>query len=464
MGSPTPQKSEGLPARRLSKVVWSEGMYLGPQHFQAQRQCYEDLIHFCSTSLWFEPYGLTGFTLDPESLRNGVVALSHARGIFPDGLIFHMTESDALPATRQIGDALPPTQESLQVMLGVPLLRPAGANCTLSPEDAILTTRYVAEDQTLYDENTGENPRAVSLGRKNIRFVFGNEPTDGLSVLPLARIVRDATGSYIYDPAYIPPILLASASERLMMILHRLIEILDEKSASLSITRRGASKFQAGFSSGEVAGFWFVHTINSTLTVLRHLYKSERGHPEQVFSEMARLAGALCTFGMESHPQQLPLYDHQNLTQCFRLLDEHIRTHLELVVPTNCIRIPLQSTGRYSYEGEITDQRCLDRARWVLALNSNVGETELIAKAPRHVKLSSSGLLPELVKTALPGLGLTHLPMPPSAIAPKIDFQYFGVSRNGPVWEHIVQTRKVGVHVPGEFPNPELELLIVLES
>jgi type VI secretion system protein ImpJ len=80
------------------------------------------------------------------------------------------------------------------------------------------------------------------------------------------------------------------------------------------------------------------------------------------------------------------------------------------------------------------------------------------------VKVSSADLLPELVKTSLPGLALTHLPIPPSAIAPKVEFQYFGISKTGTGWEHIGQTRKIGFYVPGEFPNPQLELLIVLES
>jgi len=285
-----------------------------------------------------------------------------------------------------------------------------------------------------------------------------------LSTLPIARIMRDGSGQFIYDPKFIPPCVQISASERLMMMLNRLVEILDEKSSTLSLTRGGVSKFQAAFSSGEIATFWFVHTINSSLTVLRHLYQAERGHPEQVFAELSRLAGALCTFGMNSHPQTLPAYDHLNLDPCFHALDEHIRAHLELVVPTNCITIPLKPIGRYTYEGEISDQRCLGRARWILAVRSNIGEADLISRAQRQLKICSAELLPELVKISLPGLGLTHLPLPPTAVAPKIDFQYFGVNKTGSPWEQIVQTRKIGVYVPGDIPNPELELQVVLDS
>lgn len=450
--------------KRLAKVVWYEGMYLGPHHFQAQRLSFEDLIHFSSSNLWFEPFGLIGYALDPDALRNGTLALVHARGIFPDGLVFHMDECDALPPTRPISDFFPPTQESLSVLLAVPPHRPNARNCTVPPQEADPQVRYHAEPSILSDENTGADLRSVHLGRKNIRFIFQNEDSEGLSTLPIARIMRDGSGQFIYDPKFIPPCVQISASERLMMLLNRLVEILDEKSAALSLTRGGVSKFQAAFSSDEIATFWFVHTINSSLTVLRHLCRAERGHPEQVYAELSRLAGALCTFGMNSHPQTLPAYDHLNLDQCFHALDEHIRAHLELVVPTNCITIPLKPIGRYTYEGEISDQRCLGRARWILAVRSNIGEADLISRSQRQLKICSAELLPELVKISLPGLGLTHLPLPPTAVAPKIDFQYFGVNKTGSAWEQIVQTRKIGVYVPGDIPNPELELQVVLDS
>jgi type VI secretion system protein ImpJ len=450
--------------KQLSKVVWFDGMYLGPHLFQAQNRAFEDLVHVSVSDLWFEPYGLIGQELDAEALRNGTVALVHSRGIFPDGMAFHMPESDPLPSPREVGDFFPPTRESVTVLLAVPERNESGPNCALEPSNGRQNLRYVAEDRSLYDETTGQDQKTVRLGRKNIRFLFDGEEAEGLVAFPIARILRDGTGHFIYDPAFVPPCLQISASERLMMITRRLVEILTSKSESLSLARRGASRFQSGFSAQDVAAFWFVHTVNTSLAVLRHLFLSQRGHPEQLFVEMSRLAGGLCTFGLDSHPQTLPLYDHRHLDQCFQALDQHIRDHLELVVPTNYVVVPLKPVGRYLYEGEITDQRCLDRARWIFAVHSGIGEAELISRAPRLVKICSNELLPELVKTALPGLSLTHLPVPPSAIAPRVEYQYFGISRAGSCWEHIVKTRKVGIYVPGDIPDPELELAVILES
>ena len=117
--------------KHLSKVVWFEGMYLGPHHFQAQGRAFEDMVHFSASNLWFEPYGIIGQLLDSEALGNGTVALIHSRGIFPDGLAFHMPESDPLPAPREVGDLFPPTRESLLVMLAVPERLENGPNCAM---------------------------------------------------------------------------------------------------------------------------------------------------------------------------------------------------------------------------------------------------------------------------------------------------------------------------------------------
>ncbi len=440
----------------LSRVVWSEGMYLGPHHFQAQSRYFEDSARFTTSSLWFEPWGLVAAQLDPEALKNGTVSLVHARGIFPDGLVFHMPESDAPPPARNIADLFPPAQDAVTVTLAVAPRRPEGVNT--AGEGA----RYSAEIKVLHDETTGRDEKPVQVGRKNISLRLDTEPLDDLVTLPIARVMRDGSGHFIFDPDFVPPCVEFSASERIMSMVARLIEILEDKSSRFA--RSGQGKSWAEFSTTEIANFWLLHTVNSALAPIRHQYLTRRGHPESLYVEMLKLGGALCTFAFESHPRNLPLYDHRNLSKCFGDLDEHIRVHLETIVPTQFINIPLVKRADYFYEAEVKDQRCLDRARWIFGVRSKISEPDLIARSPQIVKLCSKMFLPQLVKRALPGMALTHLPVPPSAIPVRADFQYFSVSRNGPCWDHIVQTRQIGLYVPGDLPDPEVQLLVVLEA
>ncbi|MBV8818303.1 MAG: type VI secretion system baseplate subunit TssK, partial [Acidobacteriaceae bacterium] len=348
--------------RFLSSVVWSEGMYLGPHQFQVQGRYFEDSIHFATTSLWFGTFGLSSIQMDVDALRNGTVSVIHARGLLPDGMPFQMPDPDSTPSPRAIAELFPPTADSLNVLLGIPVRKPQGPNCAMNPSGNGL--RYVAEMRTFPDENTGADELPVRIGRKNIRLVLDTEAWEGLVVVPIARVRRDGSGHFMYDPEFVPPCLQISASEKLMLLTRRLIEILETKSVTLA--RTAAARSPSGdFSTREIANFWLLHAVNSALAPLRHLWVAKRGHPEELYLELARLAGALCTFALDSNPSTLPLYDHMQLGECFEALDRHIRVHLEMVVPTNCVTIPLRKIADYFYEGDIEDTRVLGRARWV---------------------------------------------------------------------------------------------------
>ena len=51
---------------------------------------------------------------------------------------------------------------------------------------------------------------------------------------------------------------------------------------------------------------------------------------------------------------------------------------------------------------------------------------------------------------------------PPAAIPVKLNYQYFSLSQSGGPWETIVRARNLAAYVPGDFPNPQMELLILL--
>jgi type VI secretion system protein ImpJ len=248
-------------------------------------------------------------------------------------------------------------------------------------------------------------------------------------------------------------------------MLRRLVDILDDKSTAFAREqqqRHGA--FQAGLSPRHVAQYWFLHTLNSSVSMLRHFLLSKHVHPQELFREMSRLGGALCTFGLEVHPRSLPVYDHRNIGACFAALDEHIRRHLEIVMPSKAITIPLRAIGNSIYDGEIKDERCIGASRWLLEIRSPIGEADLIARVPQLVKVCSSRFVVELVKRALPGLVLNHLHAPPAEVAVKVESQYFAINRSGPCWENIMQTRRAGVYVPGDIPSPEMSLIVLLDD
>jgi type VI secretion system protein ImpJ len=83
---------------------------------------------------------------------------------------------------------------------------------------------------------------------------------------------------------------------------------------------------------------------------------------------------------------------------------------------------------------------------------------------PQLVKVCSARFVPELVKRALPGMPLTHLPVPPAALRAEPDMQYFAIDTAGPCWEHILHTKTVGIYIPGDIGHAEFQLTVIVES
>lgn len=446
----------------LSRVVWSEGMHLAQHHFQSQSRYFEGLTSFALSQLAFKPYGLVGCELDAEALLNGTASINYAQGIMPDGLSFHFPE-DELPAPLEIRELFSPTHDSHLLLLAIPPERQGQANCVLDGGGNHAQLRFRSATEPVVDEINGQDVKPVAFARKNFRLLLDVEEQDDLVTLPLARVRRDGRGHFIYDPEYIPPTLRIGASTRLVSLLERLVEMLEGKSASMAAERKGGAAV-VDYAAREVASFWLAHAIHSALAPLRYHLQTRSAHPEVLFVELSRLAGALCTFSMNAQPRDLPLYDHDQLDQCFSALERHIRAHMDVILPTSAVTIPLKAADQYLYTASIADQRCFGKSHWFLGVRSSASTAEVTGRAPKLVKICSAKHIVRLVKEAYPGLGIEYVSSPPAELSPRIGTHYFRVGRTEPCWRSIVETGQVGVYVPAAIPEVELELAIVLEG
>jgi type VI secretion system protein ImpJ len=445
---------------RLQPVIWKKGTLLSPQYLQTQDRFLEDTLKFHLDALAFAPWGFRRLQLSQEALATGYIAISEAAGIFPDGLLFDIPDADAAPSPKPLAECFDPEQQSLDVYLAIPHYRERGLNVSMPPSKA--DTRYLSEVSMLRDENTGLSERPVQIARKNFRILVEGDSQQHTSVLRAARIRRGVAGMYELDTRFVPPLLDLAASDYLVAMLRRLIELLAAKSTQLAGTRRQKNLSLADFGSGDIANFWLLYTVNGHYPLMQHLFETRRGHPETLFETMLSLAGCLSTFSSTIHPRDLPKYDHDELSSCFEELDEKIRLLLETVVPTNFVSLPLRLVQPSIYGTALADDKYLHNTRMYLAVRAETSEADVISKVPYLVKVCSANHIEHLVRQALPGVPLTHTPRPPSAIPVKLNYQYFSVSQSGVAWEAVQRSRNFAAYVPGDFPAPQLELLILL--
>ncbi len=446
--------------RRLQPVIWAKGTFLSPQHLQAQDIFHEDLLQFRTGALSPFPWGFRTLTVDREALAAGNFAIDTASGIFPDGLIFEIPQSDTAPAAKPLASYFEPTRDTIDVHLAVPAWRSGSVNVATGNSEA--DTRYLAEVMLMRDENASQIERPVQIARKNFRLLVDSEAREGVPAIKVARVTRTDSGVLQLDASYVPPLLDISASDYLLSIARRLLEILTAKSGVLSGMRRQKSQGLADFGASDIANFWLLYTVNTYLPPLRHLFEVKRGHPETLFNLMNQLAGALTTFSMKVQPKNLPLYDHRDLGDSFSDLDDKLRFLLETVIPSNFVALPLKYSSPSIYTTAIEEDKYLNNTKMYLAMNAEMPEADLILKAPKIVKVCSANHLEHLVRNALPGVGMRHLQIPPSAIPIKLNYQYFSLNQDGPAWEAIRRSRNFATWVPSDFPNPQMELIILL--
>jgi type VI secretion system protein ImpJ len=371
-----------------------------------------------------------------------------------------MPLSDPTPPPKPLEGAFAADQQTLDVFLAVPEYRYGGHNVSAAQRDR--DTRYRAEELLRRDETTGRSERPIQIARKNIRILFEGESTEGSTVMRVARLTRSPTGDYQLESQFVPPLLDIRASEHVMAIARRLVEILSTRSTQLAGTRRQKNQSLADFGIADVASFWLLYTINSYLPVLRHIYETRRGHPVTLFETMLALAGSLSTFSMRVHPRDLPAYEHDEIGPCFGRLDAQLRELLETVVPATTVSIPLKIVQPSVHAAALDQDRYLAAPQIFLAISATGRANELVQRVPALLKISAAGQLDHLIRQALPGISLTYMPAPPSTVPVKLNYHYFLLQKSGPEWENVARARNIAAYVPSELGEVQLELVVML--
>ncbi|AXC13365.1 ImpJ/VasE [Acidisarcina polymorpha] len=445
--------------RQLQPVVWSKGVFLSPQHLQAQDHFFEDSLRFTMESLSFCHWGFSSLKIESSSIGEGRLEIAEVTGLFPDGLAFDTPGADPAPGSRALDECFKDGCDACIFYLAIPQVRPGGINVAL--RNVGLSTRFYSELQMLRDENGSSVEKPVSLARKNLRIVAEGESFEGLVLLPLARVVRTETGRYKLDHDFIGPMIDIHASDRLMSILRGLSEVLVSRGTQLAGARRQRNQSLADFSASDVASFWLLYTINTHLPLLNHLMHANHSRPETLFLQMLSLAGALTTFSRALGPLDLPRYEHEKQGPCFLELESQLMKLLDTVIPSRFIALPLRQVRDSVYVTDIDRDEYLSNAHLYLAITSDVPTAELVSRTPALVKACSATHLETLIRQALPGVAMTHVPSPPQEIPVKLRYQYFSLDRNGVAWESIKRARNFGVYVPGEIANPQMELIVL---
>jgi type VI secretion system protein ImpJ len=435
-----------------NKVVWSEGLFLQPQHLQQQERYLERLVRTSTAGLRPFAWGLTQLDIDSDLLSLGKFGLRAAAGLLPDGTPF-ATPGDVDPP-RAID--LPETLRNATVYLALPSRQP-GAIETAPPDLIETVARFTSGEHEAIDTNAGSQSSAtVPIGKLRLRFVLEGGALSGLVTIGLARIseVR-ADRSVVLDENYIPPVMTCQASGVLAGFLNELQGLLHQRAEAL------AGRVSEGSVRGaaEIGDYLLLQLCNRAEPLIVHLNAiAGQLHPEQFYGLAVALAGELATFTeSRKRPPVFPPYRHDDLYGTFRPVIAALRQALSAVLSQNAVNIPLQQRKFGIRVGPIVDRSLVTDATWVLAVKAQVPAETLRRSFPNLVKIGPVEQIGELVSVALPGIAVRALPVAPRELRYYTGTSYFELDRSSPYWAALARSAGVAIHVTGDVPGLEME-------
>lgn len=433
-----------------SKVVWAEGTYLSPQHFQQNDRYAESKLHNIVKFAQAHYYGVYDLAINESLLKQGVVSLSRLEVVFEDGTVFVPTslEIDSLEYSVPANIA--------ETKLYLVISRVTASSTEISFDtDKIKNSRYSAFEKPLIDTADSDlEPRVVTLARLNARLMLEENIHSSLIKVPIAIVSSNENSEVEIQESYIPPTLIAQKNLKLYNYINELYGLLAQKSKSLANAvndpNRGGSL--------EITDFLMLQTVNRYLAYMQHQKQpSNHTHPEALFVSLSKLCGDLMTFLPSRKMGDMPVYEHKNLKQCYQHLMSNLRISLSTILEQRIIRIDLSKKDSATYVAQTPNAEILEVADFVLAVKADMPNETLRHNLPSIMKISTVEQIKELVAYHLPGVKLNALSVAPRELPYHNGYVYFELDKQTELWERFDDSSGMAFHVAGDFPNIDLE-------
>ncbi|WP_326534387.1 type VI secretion system baseplate subunit TssK [Pseudorhodoferax sp.] len=439
-----------------NKVLWTEGMFLQPQHFQQQDRASTRQLHARLSAAVGHGAGFSTLQIDRAALEQGQFAIASASGVLADGTAFDIPGTDAAPPALKI----PSDVRDELVFLAVALSRPGVAESDVEGGGESMPPRFLSADVEVADaEAVSLRQAPILVGRLNLRLVLARDINDGYSTLGVARVQElTAGGPVALDDGYIAPVLHAQAHPVLDGYLRELMGLLHQRGDTLASLL--AQPGRAGV--GEIVDFLFLQTINRHEPLFNHVRRLPVLHPERLYAMCLQLAGELASYREGRRPPGYPDYLHDDLASCFKPVMADLRLSLSAVIERRAIPIELQMRKYGVRVAIISDVELQRNASFVLAASAQMPTEAVRARLPALAKIGPAEQIRAIVVDQVYGIALRPMAVAPPGIPYHAGFSYFELeTRGSELWKQLETSGGLAVHIAGDFPGLELELWAV---
>ncbi|MBT0726697.1 type VI secretion system baseplate subunit TssK [Rosenbergiella australiborealis] len=448
---------------KIHRPLWNEGALLAPQQFQQQFE-WEALCraNIAARGSAF-PWGVAHVELDEAMLASGRVQAQSLHLWLPDDTLIDTRHSDLPPAPREVEVFASSGNAAVTVYVALPVMQAGSINVQTDAQPTERPLRYIEAWESIVDR-FGQDEEPMAVARFNLAFRFDHEDNSAWDTCAIARLLQDGQGRWRHDPDFIPPIALFSASRKLCDRLALLNRQLRSRRQRLMSMRRESNDRMADFAVADVSLFWLLNALNSHARVLSEFERFPNRHPEQVWAELARLAGSMLTFSLEHDLEAIPGYDHRTPENTFPPLFDLISELLEASLPSRVVAVRMDRLDPETWKAVLHDIRLRDEADFYLSVRASQSAWQIAERFAEMCIAGAPANVGEVSGVAVEGIGLITLSRVPAALPVRLGNQYFVLDMESDAAREMLDQGVCVFYVPSLLGELELELFAVLRS
>ena len=441
-----------------NKVVWSEGLFLQPQHFQQQERYFEKLITNRPTLSGLTPYGFLEYEYDLDLLALGKFGLTRCLGVLPDGTVFNAPTLGKLPDPIDI----PLNTAECDIYLALPLQQ-VGSPEIGSANDNPKLYRYQAKTLEVKDNLVGFDQYAsLQVAELNLQLKLATEECGGYSYLAIARLKEVLPNQQLkLDGSFLPACLDIHAVTKLSSFAKELLSLLNHRGEILA---QNQTETKYG-NSAEIMDFALLNIINRAEAILPFLIAKTPVHPEAFYLYLIELLASLTTFNARNrHVGTLPSYKHQDLKNTFEPLMNALRATLAHIIQHNAMMLNLEYKQYGLWVAPIEKTYVIHKTQWILAVRADLEPEALSQKILSKVKIAAVEKIEDLIIHVLPGISLSQILTIPREIPFSSGYLYFVLNKSHPLWQDLLSSSGIAIHLGDELPEFKLQLWVIKEA
>jgi type VI secretion system protein ImpJ len=447
------------------RLVWTEGMFMSPQHLQALERFQDSLLSSRLGALAPLDWGVTAVEIDAAALGAGQVRLQRFAGILPQGTPLSFEENDPeAPPPRHVAPLFPAAARALEVHLGVPRERD-GVSPFAEEGNVAARTRYLVATRPVQDATGPAGATVpVAFARLNATLLLGEEPREDYETVKIAEIVRGPAGQLAVSDTYVPPCLRIAAAPSLVSGMRQILARAIGKQRELAEGRRLREPLGDQVVS-DLARLMQLLVLNAGIPMLAHHAEAADGSAREVYLAVSQLAGQLSTFASDSDPASLPKFAYTDLRSTFEPLFARLGTLLGEMAAVQYTAVPLEQRPGGLHLARIQDDRIL-RSQLFLAVKSDLSDQQVAEQVPRLCKIASTSEIQGLMQAAAPGLSLKVVHRPPPQIPLRAGTQYFALAPDDRHWQSILANKNIALYLPPPFDpvRTKVELFAIAQA